>query len=173
MVNIFIVKINFKSLRILPFVIFIWHCENQFSKNELYLPPGKPDAFPELTERNRLLGELSPERNCYDVLHYLIDIDFDIEKKYIKGFVEIRSTAKADFSILQIDLARKMMLNKVEFQDQILKTSRSKDAVFVEFPNIKDGENFTFRIYYEGKPLEAKIFIGNMYYLNHNHYNIL
>ena len=151
-----IIKIFFKNLRILLFVIFIWNCENQFSKNELHLPPLKPDAFPELTERNRLLGELSPERSCYDVLHYLIDIDFDIEKKYIKGFVEIRSTAKADFSILQIDLARKMMLNKVEFQDQILKTSRNKDAVFIEFPNIKAGENFTFRIYYEGKPLESK-----------------
>ena len=97
-----IIKIFFKNLRILPFVIFIWNCENQFSKNELYLPPGKPDAFPELTERNRLLGELSPERSCYDVLHYLIDIDFDIEKKYIKGFVEIRSVAKDDFSMLHL-----------------------------------------------------------------------
>ena len=132
------------------------HCENRSSKSELHFLPEKPESFPTLTERNRLLGELSPERSCYDVLHYLIDIDFDIEKKYIKGFVEIRSVAKDDFSILQFDLARKMKLNKVEYQDQILKTSRNKDAVFVEFPNIKDGENFTFRIYYEGKPLEAK-----------------
>ena len=59
-------------------------------------------------------------------------------------------------SKLQFDLARKMKLNRVEYLDKNLKTSRNKDAVFVEFPLIKKGENFTFRVYYEGKPLQAK-----------------
>ena len=49
-----------------------------------------------------------------------------------------------------------MKLNRVEYLDKNLKTSRNKDAVFVEFPLIKKGENFTFRVHYEGKPLQAK-----------------
>ena len=77
----------------------------------------------------------------------------DEDEKYIKGFVDIKSTATSDFSKLQFDLARKMKLNRVQYLDKNLKTSRNKDAVFVEFPFIKKGENFTFRIYYEGKPL--------------------
>ena len=134
----------------------IFGCRSNRSENEVQLSPQEPKPFPELTERNRLLGDLLPERTCYDVIHYLIDLDIDIDKKYISGFVDIKAVAKNDFSKLQFDLARKMKLNRVEYLDKELKTSRNKDAVFVEFPDVKSGDNFTFRVHYEGKPLEAK-----------------
>ena len=148
-------KINY-SFFFLLFIIFNINCISNRSENEIIEPPAKVKSFPELSERNRLLGALLPERTCYDVLHYMINIDIDIDKKYIKGFVDIKSTATSDFSKLQFDLARKMKLNRVEYLDKNLKTSRNKDAVFVEFPLIRKGENFTFRVYYEGKPLQAK-----------------
>ena len=144
------------SFFFLLFIIFNIYCTANRIENEIIEPPDKAKSFPELSERNKLLGALLPERTCYDVLHYMINIDIDINKKYIKGFVDIKSTATTDFSILQFDLARKMKLNRVEYLDKNLKTSRNKDAVFVEFPSIKKGENFTFRVYYEGKPLQAK-----------------
>ena len=141
---------------LLSILIMIFGCRSNRSENEVQLPPQEPKPFPELTERNRLLGDLLPERTCYDVIHYLIDLDIDIDKKYISGFVDIKAVAKNDFSRLQFDLARKMKLNRVEYFDKELKTSRNKDAVFVEFPDVKSGDNFTFRVHYEGKPLEAK-----------------
>ena len=141
---------------LLPIIIMTFGCKSSRSENEVQLPPQEPKPFPELTERNRLLGDLLPERTCYDVIHYLIDLDIDIDKKYISGFVDIKAVAKNDFSKLQFDLARKMKLNRVEYLDKKLKTSRNKDAVFVEFPDVKSGDNFTFRVHYEGKPLEAK-----------------
>ena len=144
------------SFFFLLFIISNTNCISNRSENEIIEPPDKAKLFPELSERNRLLGALLPERTCYDVLHYMINVDIDIVKKYIKGFVDIKSTATTDFSKLQFDLARKMKLNRVEYLDKNLKTSRNKDAVFVEFPLIKKGENFTFRVYYEGKPLQAK-----------------
>ena len=144
------------SIFFLLFIIFNINCISNRSENEIIEPPAKVKSFPELSERNRLLGALLPERICYDVLHYMINMEIDIDKKYINGFVDIKSTATTDFSKLQFDLARKMKLNRVEYLDKNLKTSRNKDAVFVEFPLIKEGENFTFRIYYEGKPLKAK-----------------
>ena len=144
------------SFFFLLFIIFNIHCNSNRTENKIIELPDKAKSFPEPSERNRLLGALLPERTCYDVLHYMINIDIDIDKKYIKGFVDIKSTATTDFSILQFDLARKMKLNRVEYLDKNLKTSRNKDAVFVEFPLIKKGENFTFRVYYEGKPLQAK-----------------
>ena len=145
---------------LLSILIMIFGCRSNRSENEVQLPPQEPKPFPELTERNRLLGDLLPERTCYDVIHYLIDLDIDIDKKYISGFVDIKAVAKNDFSKLQFDLARKMKLNRVEYLDKELKTSRNKDAVFVEFPDVKSGDNFTFRVHYEGKPLEAKILHG-------------
>ena len=141
---------------LLSLIILTFGCKSSRSENEVQLPPQDPKPFPELTERNRLLGDLLPERTCYDVIHYLIDLDIDIDKKYISGFVDIKAVAKNDFSKLQFDLARKMKLNRVEYLDKELKTSRNKDAVFVEFPDVKSGDNFTFRVHYEGKPLEAK-----------------
>ena len=134
------------SFFFLLFIIFNINCISNRSENEIIEPLDKAKLFPELSERNRLLGALLPERTCYDVLHYMINIDIDIDKKYIKGFVDIRSAATSDFSNLQFDLARKMKLNRVQYLDKNLKTSRKKDAVFVEFPLIKEGENFTFRV---------------------------
>ena len=92
----------------------IFGCRSSRSENEVQLPPQDPKSFPELTERNRLLGDLLPERICYDVIHYLIDLDIDIDTKYISGFVDIKAVAKNDFSKIQFDLARKMKLNRVE-----------------------------------------------------------
>ena len=76
-------------------------------------PPAKAASFPKLKERNRLLGALLPERTCYDVQHYDINIDIDVDKKYLKGYVDFTAVAVNDFTILQIDLAKGMQLNGV------------------------------------------------------------
>ena len=145
-----------KTIATIIFIIIINGCSSEQRRDSMAMPPEKPEAFPKLTERNRLLGDLLPERTCYDVKHYMINMDIDVKKKYIKGFVDITATATDDFTRLQVDLARKMRLNGVYFLDQKLKTSRKEDAVFVEFPKVTQGENITFRVEYEGKPLEAK-----------------
>ena len=118
------------SFLFLLFIIFNTNCISNRSENEIIEPPDKAKLFPELSERNRLLGALLPERTCYDVLHYMINIDIDIDKKYIKGFVDIKSTATTDFSILQFDLARKMKLNRVEKPDKNLKKFLHNFATF-------------------------------------------
>ena len=145
-----------KSVRIQFILLLTIGCNSEQNRTTMAMPPDEPESFPKLTERNRLLGDLLPERTCYDVKHYLINMDIDVDKKYIKGFVDIRASAEENFTSLQFDLARKMKLNGVYYLDQTLKTTRKKDAVFVEFPNVNKGDNFTFRIDYEGRPLEAK-----------------
>ncbi len=145
-----------KTIATIILIFIINGCSSEKRRDSMAMPPEKPEPFPKLTERNRLLGDLLPERTCYDVKHYTINMDIDVKKKYIKGFVDITATATDDFTQLQVDLARKMRLNGVYFLDQKLKTSRKEDAVFVEFPKVTQGENITFRVEYEGKPLEAK-----------------
>ena len=146
----------FKTIVTIILIMIVNGCSSDQKRGSMAMPPEKPEPFPKLTERNRLLGDLLPERTCYDVKHYMINMDIDVKKKYIKGFVDITATATDDFTRLQVDLARKMRLNGVYFLDQKLKTTRKEDAVFVEFPRVTEGENITFRVEYEGKPLEAK-----------------
>ena len=145
-----------KTIVTIILIMIVNGCSSDQRRDSMAMPPEKPEPFPKLTERNRLLGDLLPERTCYDVKHYMINMDIDVKKKYIKGFVDITATATEDFTRLQVDLARKMRLNGVYFLDKKLKTSRKEDAVFVEFPKVAQGENITFRVEYEGKPLEAK-----------------
>ena len=93
--------------------LFFFGCGYERNNQDILIPPDKPDSFPKLTERNRLLGDLLPERVCYDVKHYMINMDIDIHKKYIKGYVDISATAVKSFTKLQVDLARKMKRNGV------------------------------------------------------------
>ena len=149
--------INLSRSAFIQFILLITLGYNsEQNRKTMAIPPEEPESFPKLTERNRLLGDLLPERTCYDVKHYLINMNIDVDKKYINGFVDISASAVENFTSLQFDLARKMKLNGVYYLDQKLKTTRKKDAVFVEFPDVKKGDNFTFRIEYEGRPLEAK-----------------
>jgi hypothetical protein len=120
--------------------IFFAGCTSLLNKSTIEVP--------KLSEKNRLLGALLPERICYDVQHYDINIDIDVDNKYLKGYVDFDAIAVNDFNLLQIDLAKSMKLNNVEYKGEKLSTSRKEDAVFIDFPNISAGQQFTFRVNY-------------------------
>ncbi|MEA1882536.1 MAG: M1 family metallopeptidase [Candidatus Marinimicrobia bacterium] len=145
-----------KKLTAVLTAIIIAGCTINFPPQAMNEQSEKPKSFPKLTERNRLLGALVPERTCYDVLHYDINIDIDVEKKYLKGYVDFTALAVNDFTRLQVDLAKDMQLNSVWYQEKELFASRKEDAVFVNFPMVKKGAIFTFRVKYEGAPQSAK-----------------
>lgn len=131
-------------------------CVSVSVQNHDNTQPVLTSQSPELTERNRLLGALLPERVCYDVLHYGINIDINVKDRYISGYVDFTALVVDDFTTLQIDLAQAMTLNGVFYEDKQLNTNRLEDAVYVDFPQMEKGEEFTFRVEYEGSPKEAK-----------------
>jgi len=122
--------------------------------NQLKVASGT--SLPELTERNRLLGELLPERICYDVQRYDLNINIDVKKRALSGYVDFKAIAVNDFTKLQIDLASNMNLDSVVYNNRQLTTNRTEDAVLVDFPQIDQNDSFTFRVYYHGVPQEAK-----------------
>ena len=130
------------------FSIFLGGCSNL----DYFLTTGTV----RLTERNRLLGELPAERTSYDVLHYDININIDVDKKYLKGYVDFTALAISDFKKLQVDLAKSMQLNSIVYDGKDLIANRKEDAVYIDFPNILAGEEFTFRVHYEGTPQSSK-----------------
>ncbi len=119
-------------------------------------PHGSQYNLPELTENNYLIGYLNENRSNYRVSFYDINIDFDIEKKSIHGFVKIKAESLNDLDKLQIDLAENLSINKILYENQKLSFSREFDSVLISFPNsIYKGNFFEFIVHYEGIPQRA------------------
>lgn len=109
-----------------------------------------------ISERDRLSGALRPERTCYDVLHYRIDIAIDPARRMIEGQVDIVFKALEDFSVMQIDLYENMQIHEILHENAELKFERKYDAVFVKLPLIRKGAEPTITVVYSGQPIVAK-----------------
>ncbi len=119
-------------------------------------PHGNQYNLPELTPNNFLIGNLNDNRSSYRVSFYDINIDFDIDKKKLKGFVTIKAESMRNLNRLQIDLAENLNINKITYENQKLSFSREFDAVLVDFNStIKEGSMFEFTVYYDGTPQSA------------------
>ena len=119
-------------------------------------PHGSQYDLPELTKNNFLMGYLNENRSSYRVSFYDINIDFNIEKKSINGFVTIKAESLNDIEKLQVDLAENLNIKKIVYQNKELSYSRQFDAVLINFPNlISKGNLFEFTVYYEGTPQRA------------------
>lgn len=109
-----------------------------------------------VSEKDLLKGGLGPERTCYDVLHYRIDIEIDPSKRMIDGKVDIVFKALEDFTVMQIDLYDNMQIHEILHENKPLIFDRKYDAVFVTLPQIKKGAEPTITIVYSGQPISAK-----------------
>jgi aminopeptidase N len=126
------------------------------SENNESRPHGSQKDIPELTRNNYLMGFLNENRSSYRVSFYDINIDFDIENKFINGHVTIKAESLNDLNKLQIDLAENLDIIKVSSRNQDLIFTRELDAVLIEFPyDISKDDIFEFTVYYEGIPQNA------------------
>lgn len=108
------------------------------------------------TKADTLRGALRPERTCYDVHYYALDVRIDPRKKAIRGFVDIKYTAVSDFERLQIDLFENMTIDRILYQDKELSYTREYNAVFVDFPAVQEaGSEGSIRVHYHGRPTVA------------------
>jgi len=109
------------------------------------------------TEADTLRGMLRPERTCFDVTFYDINLNVDIEKQFIGGFVDVEYTILNDFRTLQLDLFENMRILSITSNNQSLLFRRQYNAVFVDFPVLqKQGAAGKLRVQYEGKPQVAE-----------------
>jgi len=107
------------------------------------------------TEADTLRGSLRPERTCYDVTYYELDLRILPARRYLEGAVTIHFDALEDFETLQIDLYRNMTIEKIVYRGRELTYRRKHDAVFVDFPATGKGTSGSFRINYHGQPTTA------------------
>ena len=81
-------------------------------------PHGNQYNLPELTQNNFLIGNLNENRSSYRVSFYDINIDFDIEKKSLNGFVTVKAESIRDLAKLQIDLAENLNIKKLKAENE-------------------------------------------------------
>ena len=86
------------------------------------------------TRKDSLQGGLRPERTCFDVLHYGLNITVNIAAKHIKGYNEIDFKTTTPTSKIQLDLFENMNIDSIVFENKKLIYKREFNAVFINFP---------------------------------------
>ncbi|MES2811025.1 MAG: M1 family metallopeptidase [Bacteroidota bacterium] len=109
------------------------------------------------TRRDTLQGGLRPERICFDVQRYDLNIKVDIDKKSIIGYNDITFKVVDNTSKIQIDLFENMQIDSIVYNTKKLQFNRELIATFVQFPSeLQKGSQVKIRFYYSGSPVIAK-----------------
>ncbi len=110
------------------------------------------------TRADTLRGSLRPERTCYDVKYYNLDVVIDTALKVIYGSNKITFLALENTKRIQIDLSLNFELIRVteNYFDQGYQ--REEGAAFINFNReIQKGETVTIKCEYSGRPVAAKM----------------
>lgn len=109
------------------------------------------------TRKDSLQGGLRPERNCFDVTHYTIDLKIDIKNKFISGSNEIDFRVVDETQKIQIDLFENLEIDSITWNRQKLQFNRDNNAVFINFPNkLQTNNQEKIQFYYHGNPVNAR-----------------
>ena len=109
------------------------------------------------TRKDSLHGGLRPERTCYDVQRYDLNIKINPDERSIVGYNEIAFKVVEKTSKIQVDLFENMQIDSIIYNDKKLQYKREFDAVFIDFPNdLTLNSSEKIRFYYSGKPKVAK-----------------
>lgn len=111
----------------------------------------------EFTRRDSLQGSLRPERTCFDVLRYDLNLTIEPEYKTVKGYNDITFKVIEKTQKIQLDLFENMVVDSIIFNDKKLSYKREFDAVFISFlSELPLNSEQKIRFYYNGNPLVAK-----------------
>jgi len=109
------------------------------------------------SRKDSLQGGLRPERTCFDVQHYDLNIKINIDEKSIVGYNDISFKVVDKTKKIQIDLFENMQIDSIIYNSKKLQYKRDFNAVFIDFPNeLNVNATEKIRFYYSGKPLVAK-----------------
>jgi len=109
------------------------------------------------TRRDSLQGSLRPERTCFDVQRYDLNISINPDERSVIGFNDIAFKTVESTQKIQLDLFENMQVDSIVFNFKKLTYTREFDAVFIDFPErLIIGSEHTLRFYYSGKPKVAK-----------------
>ena len=111
----------------------------------------------QFTRVDSLRGYLFPERSCYDVIYYDMDIAIDPSRKSLHGSVGMTYRVVEEFNRMQIDLYDNWEVHSITQDNRQLSFTREGNALFVEFDEyFVPGNVKTITTTYSGQPREAE-----------------
>jgi aminopeptidase N len=112
----------------------------------------------EPTRAQILRGALTPERTCYDLISYHLDVRVDPATKSLDGSNRITFKVANNFSTMQVDLWSNLPISKIIFDDNApAQFTRELNAVFVVLPEqVLKGSTHSVTVYYSGQPTVAR-----------------
>ncbi|WP_284652083.1 M1 family metallopeptidase [Flavobacterium terrisoli] len=110
------------------------------------------------TRKDSLQGGLRPERTCYDVMRYDLNIKIDTKAKSIVGYNEITFKVVENATTIQLDLFENMKVDSIVYNKKKVNYTREFNAVFINFatPLFKEMPEQSIKFYYSGKPIVAR-----------------
>jgi aminopeptidase N len=113
-----------------------------------------PNLHAQYIREDSLKGSITPERAWWDLKHYDLHVDVDIENKYFRGKNTILYQAVADGQVMQIDLQAPMRITNVLQSDLATEITKDGDDTYLIklAEPIKKGQLSAITIYFEGKP---------------------
>jgi aminopeptidase N len=111
------------------------------------------------TRADSLRGMLSPERTCYDLTFYHLDVRIDPSDSTVEGSCEMHFTVVEPFRRMQVDLFENMALRSVTLDGAPgeIPFVREGNAVFLQVPGgLARGTSHAVRMEYGGKPVVAR-----------------
>ncbi|SFC68342.1 aminopeptidase N [Flexibacter flexilis DSM 6793] len=108
------------------------------------------------THGDTLRGSLSPERACYDVRVYDLNLRVQPRTHFLSGYNQITFQVVQACRRIQLDLFDNMNIDSIVWRGQKLNFSRENDVFWVRFPEeLRKGSRQSIRIYYNGQPQKA------------------
>lgn len=108
------------------------------------------------TRKDSLQGGLRPERTCFDVLRYDLNIKVNPDDKSIVGYNIITFKVVSNTQKIQLDLFDNMQIDSIVFNTKKLTYKREFNAVFIDFTSILTSKSEqSLQFYYSGKPIIA------------------
>tara|TARA_R110000787_G_scaffold86285_3_gene183989 strand:- start:3912 stop:5537 length:1626 start_codon:yes stop_codon:yes gene_type:complete len=109
------------------------------------------------TRQDSLRGSITTERAWWDLMHYDLKVNVDLENKTINGNNTISYKALDESNSMQIDLQPPMIIDKVLQDGKELKFISEGNAHFIQIEKKqKKGSNHKVTVYFSGKPPTAK-----------------
>jgi aminopeptidase N len=133
-----------------------------FAVSTIIVIPGpgllaQADGGSRFTRADTLRGMLTPERSCYDVRWYHLDVRIDPDSHSVRGSTTIRFTTVSVSNRIQVDLFPSMSVFDVSMDSKgPLSFTREEGAVFITMPSpLVPGSTHTLIIRYGGEPQVA------------------
>ena len=99
---------------------------------------------------------MSDGLKAYDVEHYTLRNDIQIEQKSIAGSAAIRFTASTEMSVLELDFDGRFTIDLIEDGSGPLDSTRDEAKLYVALrSSLSPGANGEVTVHYHGQPVEA------------------